>query len=266
MQGPLVPAAAIAAALVAASALAYPGGTPAYQTDVAPFCSSCHSSLSEDVFAGAGELAVKQLAENKHYALIRAGKEGYAALSESERATLIRQLQALDAASKVVLEAPASVAPGAVFEVTVRVTGGAGPVVGVGLVDAAHRTLARPAPSAGFAVAAPPRVTGPDGKSQTEWLAKRPEALGRNLSFVNVAGIASDASKGEWSKASVSWTLRAPDAAGRHPLVAAYWYGTEKGSPLGYTTDPVRGKQVRGGFLGASGRVVFSSPAAIEVK
>ena len=33
------------------AALAYPGGTPSYQTDVAPFCASCHSSRSADYLA-----------------------------------------------------------------------------------------------------------------------------------------------------------------------------------------------------------------------
>ena len=51
---------------------------------------------------------------------------------------------------------PARVAPGGVFEVTVRVTGGAGPVVGVALVDAAHRYHARPAPGVGWHVEGPP--------------------------------------------------------------------------------------------------------------
>jgi hypothetical protein len=247
-------------------AAAYPGGTPNYQTDAAPFCASCHSSRTADELAGLGEFATKSLAENKHYAVIRAGKEGYASLSAAERATLIEQLQALDRASTVTLEAPAKVAPGAIFEVTVSVTGGAGPAVGIGLVDAPHRNYARPAPSAGFLVEAPPVITGPDGQLQTGWLDKRPESLGRNLSFVNVTGIASDASKAEWSKASVTWKLRAPTKPGSHPLVASYWYGTEKGSPLGYTTDPVMGKQVRGGFTGASGRVLFSDVHSIVVQ
>ena len=31
---------------------AYPGGTPDFQTDVAPFCAACHSSRSEEALAG----------------------------------------------------------------------------------------------------------------------------------------------------------------------------------------------------------------------
>ena len=36
-------------------AVAYPGGTPSYQTDIAPFCAACHSSVSVAALAGAGE-------------------------------------------------------------------------------------------------------------------------------------------------------------------------------------------------------------------
>jgi len=44
--------------LAPAATLAYPGGTPDYQTDVAPYCASCHSSRSADALAGAGERGV----------------------------------------------------------------------------------------------------------------------------------------------------------------------------------------------------------------
>jgi hypothetical protein len=251
---------------LAAPGAAYPGGTPAYQTDAAPFCAGCHSSRTEEMLADMGERATKELPENKHYALIRAGKGGYAELSPEQRATLIQQLRDLDAASTVTLEAPSSVAAGATFQVKVKVTGGAGPVVGVALVDSGHRYRARPAPGAGWYVEGAPVILGPDGARQEEWLARRPEAEGRNLSFVNVTGIASDASKSQWSHASVTWTLRAPERAGKLPLAAAYWYGTEKGSPLGYTEDPIRGKMPRGSFTGGSGRILFSDVLQIEVK
>jgi hypothetical protein len=262
----LLPAVLASVVMLAAPALGYPGGTPGFQTDAAPFCAGCHSSRNQEMLAGLGERAVKELPANKHYAKISAGSEGYADLTAEQRQTLIEQLEALDEASTVVLAAPASVAAGETFEVTVSVTGGSGPVVGVALVDAAHRYFARPAPGAGWQVATPPVVRGADGEAQREWLDRRPEALGRNLSFVNVTGIASDASKGEWGSGSVTWTLRAPPAAGSYPLAAAYWYGTEKGSPLGYTTDPIRGKQVRGSFTGNSGRILFSEALRIEVR
>ncbi len=262
-----ITAVAVAALLLApGAAFAYPGGTPGYQTDAAPFCASCHSSRTEEELAGApGDRAVKELVENKHLALIRAGEGGYGELTPAQRAELIEHVRALDAASGIQMTAPARVAPGEVFTVTVHVTGGAGPAVGVGLVDAAHRWLARPAASAGWFVAAPPMITGQDFKEQTGWLDRRPEAMGRNLSFVNVTGIASDASKQEWGRAAVVFTLRAPQEPGTYPLAAAYWYGTEKGSPLGYTEDPIRGKLVRGGFGGASGRVLFTPVSRVKV-
>ncbi len=262
------PAALAAAALAAAGESgAFPGGTPGFQTDAAPFCSTCHASRSEEVLAFAsGDRATKELVEHKHFAVILAGEGGYAELAAEERAQLVAQLRALDEASSVELRAPASVEAGAVFKVTVNVTGGAGPAVGVGLVDAAHRWLARPAASAGWQVVEPPAITGQDFKDQGEWLARRPEELGRNLSYVNVTGIASDASQQEWGRASVVFTLRAPREPGVYPLAAAYWYGTEKGSPLGYTTDPIRGRLTRGGLGGASGRVIFSTVAQVQVQ
>jgi len=255
---------ALFGALLAAPAFGYPGGTPGFQTDVAPYCAGCHSSRSEEMLAGLGPRAQKELPGAKHYPKISAGKGGYEALSEADRATLIEHLKAVDDASTVTVEAPASIAAGSTFEVTVSVTGGAGPAVAVALVDGGHRFLARPAPSAGWQVVGVPAISGPAGPQ--EWLGRRPEALGRNLAFVNVTGIESDAAAGKWASAQVTWTLRAPPASGSYPLGAAYWYGTEKASPLGYTTDPVRGKQVRGSYLGNSGRILISTPVSIEVR
>ena len=45
---------------------AYPGGTPDFQTDVAPFCAACHSSLTVESLEGTGERADKELSANKH--------------------------------------------------------------------------------------------------------------------------------------------------------------------------------------------------------
>ncbi len=250
----------------ASGAHAYPGGVPTYQTDAAPFCASCHASLDAEALAGAGERATKELVENKHLAMIQAGKEGYAELSAEERAQLVEHIRALDAASTVEMTALPRVKVGEQFTVTVDVAGGAGPVVAVALVDVPHRWHARPAPGAGWQVVSAPTIIGQDFKEQTEWLAKRPESAGRNLSFVNVKGIASDASKGEWGRAQVVWKLLAPGKPGVYPLAAAYWYGTEKGSPLGFTVDPIRGKMIRGGFTGHSGRVRFTPVQRIEVQ
>jgi hypothetical protein len=262
----LARAAALAAGLGPATAAAYPGGTPAFQTDVAPYCAGCHSSRSAEALAGAGARAERELAETKHLARILAAEEGYASLSAPDREALARQIRALDAASTVALACPDAVAPGSAFEVAVEVTGGSGPVVGVGLVDSDHRWWARPAASAGWQVAAPPRVTGPDGAPQEEWLARRPESAGRNLSFVNVTGMKSDPARERFARARVVFTLRAPERPGSYPLAAVFLYGTEKSTVLGYTTDAEGNEHVRGGFDGGSGRVLFTPVRRIEVR
>ena len=254
------------AALLAQSANAYPGGTPSYQTDAAPFCAGCHSSRTAAMLAGAGERAEKEVADRKHLALILEGKKGYADLSESDRVTLADQIRALDEASTVTLEAPAKVTRGQSFQVTVSVTGGAGPVVGVALVDRAHRWYARPAAAAGWRVAGPPVILGPDGQPQSEWLNKRPDGLDRNLSYVNVTGVESDAALGKWASAKVIFTLQAPDRPGSVPLAAAFLYGTEKSTVLGYKTNAVGWKEVRGGLGGGSGRVLFTPVQSIAVE
>jgi hypothetical protein len=252
--------------LGATSAFAYPGGTPRFQTDVAPYCAACHSSRSAEALADTGERAESELAEHKHIAEILAGHGGYASLSEPDREALAKQIRALDAASTIHLQVPETVVPGSLFEVAVELTGGGGPIVAVGLVDRDHRWWARPAASAGWRVAAPPVVTGPDGALQSAWLERRPEAADRNVSFVNVAGVSSDPAQDRFARARVVFTLRAPDREGSYPLAAVYFYGTEKASVLGHTTDAQGHKEVRGGFDGGSGRVLFTPLSRIEVR
>jgi len=252
--------------LGASPVLAYPGGTPDFQTDVAPYCAACHSSASEDALAGAGERAAKETASKKHYAAVAAGQKNYAELSEGDRAKLVEQLQALDTNSTIELEFPPQVKAGQSFQVTAKVKGGAGPVVGVGLVDRAHRWYAKPASSAGWSVVGAPSIIGPSGQPQRDWIDRRPERDGRNITFVNVTGVESDASQGRYASAKIVWTLVAPQKPGDYPLVGVYLYGTEKGTPLGTKTHPVYGKTPLGGFGGNSGRVKFTSPEIIRVK
>ncbi|MBW2240904.1 MAG: hypothetical protein JRH01_02875 [Deltaproteobacteria bacterium] len=246
---------------------AYPGGTPNFQTDAAPYCAGCHSSRQEFAFSGAAPgMAAKQLVENKHLAVIRAGKGGYGDLTAEQREELVGHIQALDAASTVQLNVIPKAKPGEVITVTVDVTGGAGPVVGIALVDRPHRALARPIAGSGWQVVGEPTVLGQDFKEQTEWLHLRPADAMRNLSFVNVKGIRSDAAAGEWGRAQVVWKLRAPTTPGTYPLVASYWYGSEKASPLGIIDDPILGKMLRGGFAGGSGRILFSDVIGVKVR
>ena len=247
------------------SGSAYPGGTPDFQTDVGPYCAACHASTSEEDLAGLGERALSELALNKHFAPIRAGLGRYAELSETDRAKLVQLLSAIDQNSTIVLDFPAAVAPGQTFQVTVRVTGGAGPTVGVGLVDRPHRFFARPASAVGWEVVGAPTIVGPKGP-QSEWIERRPEREGRSITFVNVAGVSSSAEADRWSRAKVIFTLKAPLTVGDYPLVGAYFYGTETGTSLSTRMDADYGPQPLGGALGKSGRVKFSKKAVISVK
>lgn len=250
----------------ASSASAYPGGTPDFQTNVIPYCAACHSSIDEASLQGAGERAAKEVVERKHLASILAAEKGYGELSEADRQTLVSQIKAVDAHSSIDLEFPPSVAAGETFQVTVRVTGGAGPVVGVALVDLPHRWYARPVTVVGWEVVGAPTIIGPDGQPQTEWINKRPERFGRNITYVNVTGVESDAVKGTWSNSKIIFNLKAPAKAGDYPLVGAYFYGTEKATPLGYETHPIYGKQIRGTYTGKSGRVKFTPTNMVNVR
>jgi hypothetical protein len=251
--------------LAAGTSAAYPGGTPDFQTDVGPYCAACHSSTAEADLFGMGERAAAELPLNKHYAAIQAGTGKYSELSKEDRVRLIELLSAVDANSTIMLEFPAQVAPGETFQVTVKVTGGAGPSVGVGLVDRAHRFFARPASALGWEVVGAPTILGPKGP-QSAWIERRPEREGRNITFVNVEGVQSSADEGTWSRAKIIYTLKAPPAAGDYPLVGAYFYGTETGAALSTRMHPDYGPQPLGGVLGKSGRVKFSETAVISVK
>jgi hypothetical protein len=255
------------AALVfgAGVAVAYPGGTPDFQTDVAPYCAACHSSTSPEDLSGLGDRAENELAINKHFGAIQSGTGRYASLLETDRARLIELLKAVDMNSTISLEFPASVEPGSTFQVTVKLTGGAGPSVAVGLVDRPHRFFAKPASALGWEVVGAPTIIGPKGP-QTSWIERRPEREGRNITFVNVNGVQSSADQNKWSRAKVIFTLRAPTAVGDYPLVGAYFYGTETGIAMSTLNDPEFGPQPMGGTLGQSGRVKFSKKAVITVK
>ena len=255
-----------AMAFCGASAVqAYPGGTPDYQTDVAPYCAACHTSTSEEDLSGLGDRALAELPLNKHYAAIRAGAGQYAEIPEADRAKLVELLALVDTNSTIALEYPASVQPGETFQVTVKVTGGAGPAVAVGLVDRAHRFYAKPASTLGWEVVGAPTIIGPKGP-QTAWIERRPERDGRNITYVNVDDMHSSADQDKWSRAKIIFTLKAPEVLGDYPLVGAYFYGTETGTTLTTRVHPELGPLPLGGTLGKSGRVKFSTEAVISVK
>lgn len=249
-------------------AAAYPGGTPGFVTDVAPFCAGCHSSASTAQLAGvpADRVQAEQI-EQKHLARIRDAHDGsgYADLTELQRAELIAGIRAIDAASSVEVIAPSSVKAGGIFEVTVEARGGGGPVVGIALVDVSQRWQARPAPAAGWRVVGAPRVIGPDGADQTRFTDGRAPGLDPGISYVNVYGVKADVAKGKFDKVSVIYQLRAPSQPGAVPLGAVFLYGTEKGAPHG-AVETVRGREPVGGRSAASGRVRFSPVLKIEVR
>ncbi len=257
----------LALCLCPALGQAYPGGTPEFVTDVAPFCAACHSSTSPEQLTGAPAAGIaEEQAESKHLAKIRAARADspYAKLSEQQRAQLIAGIQKIDQNARVELAAPASLRPGEEFEVTVTASGGGGPVVGLALVDSGLRFQSRPAPSAGWQVLAPARITGPDGKPQTQFTERRRD--GKGTSYVNVSGVSADTTTGKFSTVTVVWRLRAPDRAGSYPLAAVFLYGTEKGAPHGAVEAPWGGKLPLGGLASNAGRVRFSDVKQLRVQ
>jgi hypothetical protein len=259
---------AVAWLALPALAGAYPGGTPTFVTDVAPFCANCHSSVSADQLAGLPEARVQaELAPSKHLVRIREARPDgpYGKLSPAARAALLEGIAAIDAATRVTLSAPGELAAGQEFEASVEVVGGGGPVVGIALVDAAHRLQARPATSAGFLVLAKPVVRGPDGRPQSRFTDGRNPALAPGTTYVNVYDVVADPVAGKFSTVGATWRLRAPAQPGTYPLAAVLLYGTEKGSPGG-SLETLQGRQPLGGYGSAAGRVRFSDVAQIRVK
>jgi hypothetical protein len=260
--------AALALAAAAATASAYPGGTPAYVTDVAPYCAGCHSSASDDQFEGVPPTrASAELAANKHLAKIQSpGKDSpYAKLSETERKELVASIQKIDAATSVKITAPATVKAGQEVEVTVESQGGSAPVLGLALVDSNQRWQSAPATSRGWLVLEKPKVTGPDGQAQTKFTDGRNPALPPGTTYVNVYGITADPAAGKFSTVKVTWKLRAPAQAGAVPLAAVMFYGTEISAAHGAVDTPY-GKSPVGEFTGSSGRIRFSNVLKISVQ
>ena len=255
--------------LSSGSAQAYPGGTPAYVANVAPYCAGCHSSISAAQLAGVPDARVRnEIAANKHLSKIESAKQEtpYAKLSDAERQALIDGIKRIDAAASVKVVAPATVKAGSVIEVTIEATGGGGPVVGLALVDSDQRWQASPASARGWQVLDTPRVTGPDGKVQTRFTDNRNPKLASGISYVNVYGINADTAQNRYDSVSATFRLRVPAMPGKHPLAAVFLYGTEKGAPHGGVERPGRGVQPIGGFTGSSGRVRFSEVLQINVE
>ena len=246
-------------------AAAYPNGTTEYVTDAGPFCAGCHSSRQESQLREvAKQDAAREVVDAKHVAMIASGKGKYATLSAPDRTALVAHVRAVDAATTITLEVPTSVKAGATLTVTAKAHGGAGPVVGVMLLDSDLRYQSRSPAADGWAITAAPAVTGPDGKPQTTWTDKRAPGLAKNLNYVMVYGMKGDAVAKTYGDASVAYTLRAPSNPGDYTLAAALLYGTEKASPLG-TVKREGFDLPLGGFESASGRILFSPARTVTV-
>lgn len=258
----------VATAAVSAAwgqALGYPGGPLIQVTDVAPMCAGCHSSMQrEQLRELPAEFAARQMVETKHYEAIKTGAGPYKDLSPQDRDTLLADIKLMDEIAAVNLTAPGSIGRGQTMTVTAKVRGGAGPVVGVVLLDNNLRYQSRPIAGDGWMILGAPRVIGPDGKEQTRWTDRREAGLRKNLNFVLVFDVKSDLAKRQFPEAQVTWTVRAPGEPGQYTLAVAFMYGTEKASPLGAVQTPT-GIVPRGGGGAPSGHLRFSDVKTITV-
>lgn len=243
----------------------YPNGPLWYATDVGPFCAGCHASTNAKQFPEhPKEFAEQWTIEGKHLVDFQKG-EAYKDMKPEEKEQLIAQIKKIDANASVKLDAPKTVKAGETFTVKVTAHGGGGPVNGVALTDNDLRFQARPIPSEGFKIMKAPEIMGPDGKKQTKWNDLRYKKLDGNINFAIIFGIKPDLEKNQFDTSTVEWTLRAPTDPGTYTVAAAFFYGTEMASPLG-TIEQFGKKLPKGGFLGHSGRVMFSDVHSITVK
>ncbi|MBI3007845.1 MAG: hypothetical protein HYY53_06040 [candidate division NC10 bacterium] len=248
----------------------FPGGGPGFGllpvTDATPSCAGCHANTRaeylRDVPPDAPLNATNQLMSEKHYKAIEQGADAYKLLPAAEREQLLKQVKLVDQNTSISLKAPKGVARGKTIKVQVTAKGGIGPGSSVMLVDTNLRMQARPVQGNGWLIAGPPEVIGPDGKPQTFWVDKRFTGLAKNVNFVVVGGGA-DVEKGAYPTWKVTYTLQAPQKAGKYTLAAAFLYGTEEPDEhkeKGKWTLPP------GGLTGPSGRILFSEVVEVEVK
>jgi len=255
---------AIAAVIGGAVALADPYGPPYAVTDMAPFCASCHASASVAQLPELRpEIAMTETIEEKHIKHITTGA-AYKDLTPEERQSLIKAVQWVDQHATVSIAGPVRAKRNNRIEVTVITKGGAGPVIGLSLVDSLVRFQARPISSSGFKVLGPPMVIGPDHKAQADWIDRRVRGSDLSLSTIMITGIHGDAETQQISETRTTWSLRTPAEPGVYRIAAAFYYGTEKAHPLGTVVSNGR-PEPRGGPNGPSGRVMFSNLLTISV-
>src|SRR2546422_6611719 len=167
--------------LAATVALADPYGPPYAVTDMAPFCATCHASTSPaQLLDLPAEAAAAETTEGKHFVRIRTDP-AYRDLSPADRERLIAAIKWVDEQASVTIQVPSQARRSSRIEVTVVTRGGAGPVVGVSLVDSAIRYQARPISSSGFKVVGPALVAGPNGEPPTPGAGRRPPGGDKGL-------------------------------------------------------------------------------------
>lgn len=278
----------------------YPNGPVHYVTDIGPYCAACHASVNarRQMPEKNGKFVENWTIKGKHLRMLNKAPQ-YKSLSAGEKKQLIRDIMIVDANASIEIDAPRTVKPGEIVEVKVTAVGGAGPVVGIALVDSDSRFQARPISSSGWYIEGAPEVKGPpkpkgsekvDWKKnakkwgvtddewkdkedewqkwkdyQTKWVDKRMKNLDDNLNFVLVYEIKSDIKAKKFSKSEVTWKVRTPLKTGKYTMAAVFFYGTEKASPIG-TVKKVGHNEPRGGFGGGSGRIKFSELVTITVK
>ena len=251
--------------LAAAVALADPYGPSNAVTDMAPFCASCHSSTSLDQLRDLpADAAARETIESKHLSRIKTDP-AYKNLSSKDREALLAAVKWVDAQASVTIQAPGQARRNNRIEVTVVTRGGAGPVIGVSLVDSALRFQSRPISSSGFKVLGPALVVGPDGKPQTQWAERRVRGSDMGLTTVLITGIKGDPATQRVDETRTTWVLRTPPEPGTYTLAAAFFYGTEKAHPLGFLSLAER-TAFPGKTSGASGRIMFSDVVKISVR
>jgi len=255
---------AIAVVIGGAVALADPYGPPHAVTDMAPFCASCHASVNVGQLPDLRpEIAPTETIEEKHIKHITTGA-AYKDLTPEERQSLIKAVQWVDQHATVSITGPVRAKRNNRIAVTVITKGGAGPVIGLSLVDSLVRFQARPISSSGFKVLGPPMVIGPDHKAQADWIDRRVRGSDLSLSTIMITGIHGDAETQQISETRTTWSLRTPAEPGVYRIAAAFYYGTEKAHPLGTVVSNGR-PEPRGGPNGPSGRVMFSNLLTISV-
>ncbi len=251
--------------LAAAAALADPYGPPHAVTDMAPFCASCHASTSLDQMRELpADVAARETIDSKHLNRIRTDPS-YKDLNAQDRELLIAAVKWIDQYASVKILSPTQARRNSRIDVTVVTKGGMGPVVGVSLVDSTLRFQARPVTSSGFKVVGPALAIGPNGKPQAQWAEQRYRGSDMGLATVLIEGVKGDALAGHVDETRTTWVLRVPPEPGAYTIAAVFFYGTEKGQPMGTVMhNGLAGP--RGGSSGASGRIMFSEPVKISIK